>query len=194
MDFSEPERVQGFRGMVREFMKKEILPLEPAFRASGFAAVLPELRARRLQAKETGLWAAPLPTEWGGGGLSLVEVAYLSEELGRSPLGHYVFNLQAPDVGNMEVLLEHGTDEQKERWLRPLVRGDIRSCFTMTEPEFAGSNPVWLGTTARRDGGAQASRSHAHRARCRSSCRRALPYRSRARPRWVRRGCRPSGP
>jgi acyl-CoA dehydrogenase len=160
MDFSEPERVLGFRGMVREFMKKEILPLEPAFRAKGFAAVLPELRARRLQAKETGLWAAPIPTEWGGGGLSLVEVAYLSEELGRSPLGHYVFNLQAPDVGNMEVLLEHGTDEQKERWLRPLVRGDIRSCFTMTEPEFPGSNPTWMGTTATKDGGSWVIRGH----------------------------------
>jgi alkylation response protein AidB-like acyl-CoA dehydrogenase len=160
MDFSEPERVQAFRAVVREFMRKEILPLEPAFRAKGFAAVLPELEARRARAKETGLWAAPIPARWGGAGLSLVEVAYLSEELGRSPLGHYAFNLQAPDVGNMEVLIEHGTEEQQERWLRPLVRGEIRSCFTMTEPEFPGSNPTWMGTTAVRDGDSWVIRGH----------------------------------
>ena len=84
----------------------------------------------------------------------------MSEELGRSPLGHYAFNVQAPDVGNMELLLAHGTPEQKERWLRPLVDGRIRSCFTMTEPEFAGSNPVWMGTTATRDGGDWVLRGH----------------------------------
>jgi acyl-CoA dehydrogenase len=72
--------------------------------------------------------------------------------LGRSVIGHYVFNLQAPDAGNMELLLHHGSPEQKEQWLRPLVAGEVRSCFGMTEPEFPGSNPVLLGTTARREG------------------------------------------
>jgi alkylation response protein AidB-like acyl-CoA dehydrogenase len=76
----------------------------------------------------------------------------MSEELGRSPLGHYLVNCQAPDVGNMEVLMELGTAEQKARYLAPLIAGDVRSCFTMTEPEYAGSNPVWLGTTAKKDG------------------------------------------
>src|SRR5260370_1236013 len=160
MDFSESDRVRGFRQTVREFMKKEIYPLETQFRRDGFAAVLPRLKQTRIKAKETGLWAAHLPTEWGGAGLSLTEFAHLSEELGRSPLGHYVFNVQAPDVGNMELLLSHGTDEQRDRWLRPLVRGDIRSCFTMTEPEFAGSNPVWMGTTAVKDGGSWVIRGH----------------------------------
>jgi len=160
MDFSESDRVRDLRQMVREFMKREIYPLEPKFRKDGFAAVLPELKQKRAKAKETGLWAAHLPVEWGGAGLSLTEFAHLSEELGRSPLGHYVFNVQAPDVGNMELLLSHGSNEQKDRWLRPLVRGDIRSCFTMTEPEFAGSNPVWMGTTATKEGDHYVIRGH----------------------------------
>ncbi|HZX96104.1 MAG TPA: acyl-CoA dehydrogenase family protein [Myxococcales bacterium] len=160
MDFSEPGRVQGFRETVREFMKKEVYPLEPRLRREGFGALLPDLKQTRARAKETGLWAAHLPPEWGGAGLSLVEFAHLSEELGRSPLGHYLFNVQAPDVGNMELLLSHGTDEHKDRWLRPLVRGDIRSCFTMTEPEFPGSNPVWMGTTAKKEDGAWVIRGH----------------------------------
>jgi len=160
MDFSESDRVREVRQIAREFMKKEIYPLEAKFRHDGFAAVLPDLREARAKAKETGLWAAHLPEEWGGAGLSLTEFAHLSEELGRSPLGHYAFNVQAPDVGNMELLLSHGTAEQKDRWLRPLVRGDIRSCFTMTEPEFAGSNPVWMGTTAVKEGDRYVIRGH----------------------------------
>ena len=72
--------------------------------------------------------------------------------LGASPYGHYCFNCQAPDAGNMELLLEFGTDEQKEKYLTPLIAGDIRSCFAMTEPEFAGSNPTMMGTTAQREG------------------------------------------
>jgi acyl-CoA dehydrogenase len=82
----------------------------------------------------------------------LLEFAFLGEELGRTPLGHYCFNCQAPDVGNMEILLLHGTAEQKARYLEPLAAGQIRSCFSMTEPDRPGSNPTWLDTTARRDG------------------------------------------
>lgn len=160
MDFSESARVKTIRGVVRAFVEREVLPLEPALRHGGFAAALPRLERARAKAKETGLFAAYVPQEWGGGGLSLVEFAHVSEELGKSPIGHYVFNCQAPDVGNVEILLKYGTDEQKERWLRPLVRGEIRSCFTMTEPEFAGSNPVWLGTTAVKHGGDWVIRGH----------------------------------
>ncbi len=160
MDFSETERVRALRGVVREFMKKEVHPLERTFLSQGFAAALPQARAARAKAKETGLFAAHMPPDYGGASLKLTEFAHLSEELGRSPLGHFVFNVQAPDIGNMELLLEHGSPAQKERWLRPLARGDIRSCFTMTEPEFAGSNPVWLGTTARREGDAWVIRGH----------------------------------
>src|SRR6185369_11913438 len=70
----------------------------------------------------------------------------------RTPLGHYLFNCQAPDIGNMEILMEYAMPEQKEAFLRPLVRGEVRSCFSMTEPEFPGSNPTWMNTRAIKDG------------------------------------------
>jgi len=155
-----PEKLKSLRALARTFVEKEVLPLEPKFLNEGWAAVAPALEEVRRRARATGLFAAHLPAAWGGAGLSLVEFAHLSEELGRSPLGPYAFNVQAPDVGNMELLLAHGTDAQRERWLRPLVEGRIRSCFTMTEPEFAGSNPVWLGTTATREGGDWVIRGH----------------------------------
>jgi alkylation response protein AidB-like acyl-CoA dehydrogenase len=154
VDFTIPERAQAIKKLVREFMEREVLPLEIVARGKPFRELVPVLREKREKAKQTGLFAAHMPEAVGGGGLSLLEFAFMSEELGRSPLGHYVFNCQAPDVGNMEILMAHGTDEQKERWLLPLVRGEIRSTFTMTEPEHPGSNPTWLGTTARREGDA----------------------------------------
>ena len=160
MDFSESDRVREMREIVRGFVRRELMPLEGPVRAQGFAAMLPQLQQVRRKAKDTGLFAAPLPAEWGGAGLPLTEFAHLSEELGRSPLGHWAFNVQAPDIGNMELLLEHGSQAQKERFLGPLARGEIRSCFTMTEPERAGSNPVWLETTAQRDGGDWVIRGH----------------------------------
>ena len=160
MDFSVSEKVEAIRGLAREFMAKEVYPLEPKLRYQSFAELLPELGAVRQKARQTGLWAAHIPEALGGGGLTLLEFAHLSEELGRSPLGHYVFNVQAPDVGNMEVLMEHGTAEQKERFLTPLIQGEIRSCFTMTEPEFPGSNPVWMGTRARKEGDRWVIRGH----------------------------------
>ncbi|HEY3352147.1 MAG TPA: acyl-CoA dehydrogenase family protein [Polyangia bacterium] len=152
MEFAVPERVREIQRLVREFMQTEVLPLEPALRQKSFRELLPALLLARARARQTGLFAAHMPEALGGAGLSLLEFAFMSEELGRSPLGHYVFNCQAPDVGNMEILAHHGTPAQQERFLRPLVRGEIRSCFTMTEPELAGSNPVWLATTAVREG------------------------------------------
>jgi alkylation response protein AidB-like acyl-CoA dehydrogenase len=160
MDFSDSPKVVSIRNLVREFMVGEVHPLEPALLHQGFVALVPRLAETRARARQTGLWAAHVPEEYGGGGLSLTEFAVMSEELGRSPLGHYVFNCQAPDVGNMEILMAFGTPEQQERFLLPLVRGDIRSCFTMTEPEFAGSNPVWMGTTAVKEGGDWVIRGH----------------------------------
>lgn len=134
----------------REFVDREVIPLEPAFLAgSELDPLVAEARAR---AKAMGMWAPALPEEVGGAGMSLVEFAHLSEELGRTPLGHYVCNAQAPDVGNMELLLQFGTDEQQDRWLLPLVAGEIRSSFSMTEPGYAGSNPTWMSATAERDG------------------------------------------
>ena len=160
MDFSETPKVRTVRAVVREFVEQELLPIEATIRHDGFEAHLPLLLEKREKARQTGLFAAHLPEAVGGAGLSLTEFAHMSQELGRSPVGHYVFNVQAPDVGNMEILMEHGTAEQKDRFFAPLVRGEVRSCFTMTEPEFAGSNPVWLGTTARKDGGEWVLRGH----------------------------------
>jgi alkylation response protein AidB-like acyl-CoA dehydrogenase len=160
MDFSDPPKVKTLRGILREFMQKEVYPLEPRLRREGFKALVPTLREKRERARQTGLWAAHVPEKFGGAGLSLTEFAHMSEELGKSPIGHYLFNCQAPDVGNMEILMEYGTPEQQQRFLSPLVRGEIRSCFTMTEPEFAGSNPVWMGTTARKEGGEWVIRGH----------------------------------
>jgi acyl-CoA dehydrogenase len=160
MDFSEPEKVGLIRTSVREFMAKEVYPLEPVLRRQGFQQSVPILKEKRERAKQTGLFAPHIPKQLGGAGLSLVEFAHMSEELGKSPIGHYVFNCQAPDVGNMEILMEFGSPEQKERWLMPLIRGEIRSCFTMTEPELPGSNPTWMATTAKKDGGDWVIRGH----------------------------------
>ena len=160
VDFSVSEKIETILKMVREFMQREVHPLEPSFGYKSFKEMLPELKKVREKVKQMGLFTPHIPEEFGGGGLSLVEFAHLSEELGRSPLGHYVFNCQAPDAGNMEILMGHGSDAQKERYLKPLVAGEIRSCFAMTEPEFAGSNPVWMGTTAKKDGGEWVVRGH----------------------------------
>ncbi|WP_420125323.1 acyl-CoA dehydrogenase family protein [Longimicrobium sp.] len=137
---------------IRTFVRDELIPLEDGLRAGGFADLVPALEEKRRRVKELGLWAPFLPEALGGLGMSLTEYARVSEELGWSMLGHYSFNCQAPDVGNMELLMHHGSDDQRARWLGPLASGQIRSCFSMTEPEHAGSNPIHLGTTAVRDG------------------------------------------
>ncbi len=136
----------------RAIVERELLPREADFLARPWRELLPALEARRARARELGLWAPHLPRAWGGLELPLWAFARVSEELGRTPLGHLAFNCQAPDIGNMELLLRHGSAEQRESWLRPLCAGAIRSCFAMTEPEHAGSNPVLLSTRARRDG------------------------------------------
>jgi alkylation response protein AidB-like acyl-CoA dehydrogenase len=137
---------------IRRFMIEAVRPLEATLLAQGFGAVLPQLNELRAEVKARGWWTPHLPEELGGMGLPLLEFAQLSEVLGQTPLGHYIFNCQAPDIGNMELLHRHGSAEQHERWLKPLAAGAVRSCFAMTEPEHAGSNPVWLSTTAVRDG------------------------------------------
>jgi acyl-CoA dehydrogenase len=152
MDFSISERMQQVLTAIRDLVIREVVPLEPALLSKPFSELVTDLAAVRAKVKAQGLWAPHIPRSHGGLGLNCADYALVGEELGKSPLGHYVFNAQAPDAGNMEILREFGTADQQERWLAPLVRGDVRSCFAMTEPEFPGSNPVWMGTTAERDG------------------------------------------
>lgn len=152
MDFSISSQTKELLAKVRAFVDREIVPLEGAFATKTFAEMLPEIERRRRMVREMGLWAPQIPKEQGGMGLGFMDHAMMSEVLGRTPLGHFTFNCQAPDAGNMEILMEFGTSAQKERYLAPLVAGKIRSCFSMTEPDYPGSNPVWMGTTAVREG------------------------------------------
>ena len=146
------DRLNATLEKIKTFIEAEILPLEPLFLNHDFDALMPELEKRRNRVKKIGLWTPHLPKELGGLGLSLYQFGHVSEAMAYTPLGHYAFNCQAPDVGNTEILLEHATDEQKERFLKPLINGEIRSCFAMTEPEHAGSNPVYMSTSAEKDG------------------------------------------
>jgi len=152
MDFEMPEKTKLIIGMIDEFVDKELIPLEPELLNRSFKDLLSVLEEKRAMVKRMELWAPNHPREYGGMGLDLVDHGFVSEALGRTPLGHYVFGCQAPDAGNIEILYLYGTDQQKERYLRPLVEGKIRSCFSMTEVNLAGSNPVMMDTTAVKDG------------------------------------------
>jgi acyl-CoA dehydrogenase len=147
-----PERIHGIVERVRAFMESDVYPLEELAGRKAFFALEPDLDRVRAKVKDLGLWTPQVPEAWGGLGLSLWEFGQVSEVLGRSPYGLYVFNCNAPDAGNIEVLISQGTEEQQERYLRPLLAGEIRSCFSMTEPEHAGSHPVVMSTRAVRDG------------------------------------------
>ena len=149
---SETMTAASILAEVAAFVEREVIPLEAPFLAQGYGAVAEDLEKLRTRAQEQGLWAPFLPIEHGGMGLTLRHYAPISAALGFSPLGHFAMNCQAPDAGNMELLCAHGSDRQKEEFLKPLTRGESRSCFAMTEPEFAGSNPLIMATTAVRDG------------------------------------------
>ncbi|HXH98574.1 MAG TPA: acyl-CoA dehydrogenase family protein [Gaiellaceae bacterium] len=151
MSFVIPEPIRARREEVSAFMEENVYPNEPRlFVEDGSSAeLLVELRAR---AKAAGLWAFHLPPEAGGTGAGFLEYAYLNEEIGRSAIAQLIFGCQAPDAGNGEILHMFGTPEQKERFLKPLVAGDTRSFFGMTEPEVAGSDPTLLQGRAERDG------------------------------------------
>jgi acyl-CoA dehydrogenase len=136
---------------VRAFMHDRVLPSEATLDREDDAAdaLVAELRA---EVKAAGLWAPHVPSDAGGTGTGFLDYAYLNEQIGRTLWGQLVFGCQAPDAGNAEILHLFGTDAQKERWLFPLVAGDIRSFFSMTEPEVPGSDPTTLRTRAVRDG------------------------------------------
>jgi acyl-CoA dehydrogenase len=139
------------RAEYRAFMDEHVLPAEAALSREDDASqeLIRDLRAR---AKSEGLWAPHLPPDAGGTGRGFLAYAHLNEEIGRTVWAQYVFNCQAPDAGNGEILHLFGTDEQKERWLKPLVEGDARSFFSMTEPDVSGADPTGLKTTARLEG------------------------------------------
>jgi acyl-CoA dehydrogenase len=130
------------------FLKEFIYPIEKDIIYGSFKSHLPKLRELRELAKSKGLFTPHLSADEGGLGLSLPEFARISEVLGTSPLGHYVFNCNAPDIGNMELMHAFASPFLKETFLKPLQRGEIRSCFSMTEPEHAGSNPIHMSTKA----------------------------------------------
>jgi alkylation response protein AidB-like acyl-CoA dehydrogenase len=146
-----PQDILEMRERYRAFMDEHVYPNEPVLdREDGDAdALVRELRGR---AKAEGLWAPHLGPEAGGTGRGFLAYAYLNEVIGRALWGQLVFGCQAPDAGNAEILHLYGTDEQRERWLRPLVAGEVRSFFSMTEPEVSGADPTGLRTTAVRDG------------------------------------------
>ena len=152
MDFSIPAPTAALLDRVRHFMATRVYPVEAELLALGFAAAEPRLQALRAEVRAAGLWLPQMAKELGGLGLSLQEHGLVSELLGQCPFGHYLFNCQAPDAGNMEILHKFGTPAQQQRFLEPLLRGETRSCFSMTEPDNAGSNPTQLACAAVRDG------------------------------------------
>jgi acyl-CoA dehydrogenase len=159
MDFNPSPEVAQLRERVLDFMDAEIYPQEREIMEAldeevGAGVPYPQnLAAVREKAKADGLWNLFMPDERFGPGLSNWEYGLLCEEMGRSPMAApMAFNCSAPDTGNMEILAEHGSDQQKEDWLEPLLEGRIRSCFSMTEPEVSGSDPTLLQARAWLDG------------------------------------------
>ncbi len=152
MDFEISDKMTTILEMVGEFVERELVPIEAEMLHGDPQRVATLVAAAQDKVRQMELWAPNHPVELGGLGLTMVEHGLFSEALGRSPLGHVAFGSQAPDAGNIEILHKYATEEQRERFLRPLVEGTIRSCFSMTEPETAGSNPVLLATTAVKDG------------------------------------------
>jgi alkylation response protein AidB-like acyl-CoA dehydrogenase len=146
------EKLKKLLPKYRSFIEQELYPVELALASIPFGEAEKVLQEKRKLAEKEKLWAPYLSPKEGGAGLSLTEFAQVSELMAATPFGHYVFNCQAPDIGNIELLHKHASPKQKKKWLEPLMAGEIRSCFSMTEPEFAGSNPVAMGTSAIRAG------------------------------------------
>jgi acyl-CoA dehydrogenase len=155
--FAFTDKSRQMIDQVREFMREEVFPAEPVYEQqvaeSGdphfHPPIMEELKAK---ARSAGLWNLFLPDEQWGAGLSNLEYAPLCEEMGKSTIGPEAFNCNAPDTGNMEVLAKYGTAEQQQEWLVPLLEGEIRSCFSMTEPEVASSDATNIEASIVRDG------------------------------------------
>ncbi|HKO97873.1 MAG TPA: acyl-CoA dehydrogenase family protein [Pyrinomonadaceae bacterium] len=150
IDFSPPPELEAAQQAVASFMDEHVYPNEKLIVED---EGIPEDIERDLQqkVKALGLWAPHLPKDWGGMGIGFIGQALVNEIIGRSVIGPRIFGNAAPDAGNAELLLIAATSEQKEQYLRPLASGEVRSCFAMTEPEVAGSDPTGLRTTAVRE-------------------------------------------
>jgi acyl-CoA dehydrogenase len=156
MDFEFSARTKDLQQRLQAFMDEHVYPNERRFEEEvqknrwSPAKVIEELKGK---ARAAGLWNLFLPDDAGGAGLTNLEYAPLCEIMGRSPMSPEIFNCSAPDTGNMEVLARYGTPEQRERWLKPLLAGEIRSCFAMTEPAVASSDATNIQASIVRDGG-----------------------------------------
>ena len=155
IDFTFPPEVENARQMIREFLHGEVKPAftemqqqEDASREDWSKLV----KALRAKARETGYWLPHMPEDVGGMGLGVTAVAAVSAEAAKIPMGPYIINCQAPDEGNMHTLYHFATEYQREHYLQPLLDGTKRSCFSMTEPEVAGSDPTLIQTTAVEEG------------------------------------------
>ncbi len=166
IDFTLPADVEAIRQRVRDFMESEVRPAEEKLYADApdgvpdrkdVVRMIVELRQK---AHEWDVWLPHMPKEWGGLGLSITAMAFVSAEAARTNFGPFILNAQAPDEGNQHTLLHHATDTQKEKYLRPLLEGRVRSCFAMTEPEVAGSDPTGIRTFAVQDGDEWAINGH----------------------------------
>ena len=146
------DRAVALAAAARRLLDEHVLPREAAWLRRPFGEVAAEVRGLRPVARELGLYNLYHGTEHDGPGLTLTEIAQVLEVLGESVYGLYAVNCQAPDAGNLELLLAYATGELHERYVGALLAGEARSCFGMTEPELAGSNPTRLATTARREG------------------------------------------
>ena len=146
------DEVNLIRQQTAEIVDKHIIPNENALRYGGGETRKKLYQDLQRRAKQAGLWAPHLPEEYGGMGIGFLKHAYMNEILAWSPFSSGIFGVQAPNAGNQKILLKYGTEEQKKKWLEPLIRGEIESCFSMTEPNQPGSNPYAIQTRAVRDG------------------------------------------
>ncbi len=165
MDFEFNDKSKALIEKLTRFMETHVYPSEKVYdeqvEASGDKHFHPPISEElKAKARAAGLWNLFLPDARYGAGLSNLEYAPLAEIMGRSLIASEIFNCNAPDTGNMEILAEFGSEEQKAQWLEPLLNGEIRSCFSMTEPEVAGSDPTLLQTRAVREGDAYVVNGH----------------------------------